>query len=49
MFKEVRYQYGGVMCDTNDTIEYNRRRSELSNALPRMKQDNTSIEKKALT
>ena len=34
-----------VMWDDSDAIEYDRRRSELSNAPPRIKQDNESTEK----
>ena len=34
-----------VMWDDSDAIEYDRRRSELSNAPPRIKQDNDSTEK----
>ena len=34
-----------VICYANEVIEYDRRTPELSNSLPHMKQDNTSIEK----
>ena len=45
--KEGRYQYNGYMlCYASDTIEYDRRTPELSNAALHMKQDTTSIEKK---
>ena len=33
-----------VMCDAGNITWYDRRRSELSNALPHMRQDITSIE-----
>jgi len=37
-----------VICYASDTIEYDRRTPELSNAPPRLKQDTNSVEKKTL-
>ena len=48
--KGVKYQYGGgggvVICYTSDIIEYDRRRSELSNEALHMKQEVNSMELK---